>query len=297
VNYTASLSPNGYAIVAYNISLYYANGTLITLLAENGVNLGYVIDINSLNDSSNLQIRVRACDNQSQCSTGLSETFSVNKIPSFSAITATTPVDPVESSTVLVNSSLNITDGDLDIVTCRIAYPNTTVKTMKIATETPYSPTLTGINCSFGLQYYEPAGNYTIYFEANDSVGNLGLNETTIIYNSLTASSFSTASINFGSLQAGKTSNKTFDITNTGNTMLASSINGTNLTGTSYSIDVSNMRFDNESTYTNSIAMTTSYQYLMNITTQETKTAYISLTIPSVTPNDVYSGKISVRIV
>jgi hypothetical protein len=224
-------------------------------------------------------------------------TFTMNNPPVVGVIDVPSPVDPVESSTATVDASVNVTDGDFDTGTCTLRYPNTTIKATLIATETVLSPTLTGLNCSFTLQYYEPAGSYQVSFFANDTYGNNDTNQTTFTYNSLTAYDLNTNSLNFGTLSTGQSATRTFDIENTGNAGLSSSINASNLTGTTYQIDVSSFQFDNESTFTNATTMTTSYQFLRSTDVLETGTAYIRLTIPAGTQDDTYTGTISVRTV
>jgi len=76
VNYTAWQSPNGYPIASYNISLMNTSYSFNkTLISNNYPNLGYIFNSSSV-PNGNYIIRVIGCDNQSQCSTAYSQSFS-----------------------------------------------------------------------------------------------------------------------------------------------------------------------------------------------------------------------------
>jgi len=78
INYTLSVSPNGYAIVSYNVSLLNSNISFnMTLVGNNSPNLDYVFDSTAVPDGS-YRIGVEDCDSSGQCSIGLSEIFSVD---------------------------------------------------------------------------------------------------------------------------------------------------------------------------------------------------------------------------
>ncbi|MDD5340339.1 MAG: right-handed parallel beta-helix repeat-containing protein [Candidatus ainarchaeum sp.] len=77
INYTASISPNGYPIANYSIALVYPNGTFIsTIRLNNSVNLSYSWNSTATANGAYM-IRVQACDNLSQCSLGYSEVFTI----------------------------------------------------------------------------------------------------------------------------------------------------------------------------------------------------------------------------
>jgi hypothetical protein len=78
INYTAALSPNGYDIIFYNISLYNSDETFnSTIYTNNSLNLSYLWNPAGIADGEYI-IAVEACDNQSQCSTGFSGLFSID---------------------------------------------------------------------------------------------------------------------------------------------------------------------------------------------------------------------------
>ena len=68
ISYTASASPNGYAITYYNISLYDMNGVFVQAIqANNSLNLSYMWNVSTLKYGQ-YNIRVYAYDNMSQSS-------------------------------------------------------------------------------------------------------------------------------------------------------------------------------------------------------------------------------------
>jgi hypothetical protein len=77
INYTAAVSPNGYPISYYNISLLNADGSFNrTIISNNSVNLNYAWDASGVLSGTYI-VRVQACDNLSQCSYGYSELFTI----------------------------------------------------------------------------------------------------------------------------------------------------------------------------------------------------------------------------
>ncbi|MBT4258265.1 hypothetical protein HOD88_03740 [archaeon] len=80
INYTASLSPNGYAISYYNISLVDLNETFFQLIqTNNSLNLSYVWNSSLVSDGEYF-IRVEACDVVGQCSSGFSENITIQNV-------------------------------------------------------------------------------------------------------------------------------------------------------------------------------------------------------------------------
>ncbi len=75
INYTAAISPNGYNISHYNISLMNSDFTFNkTILGNNSLNLSYEWDASGT-APGNYSIRVEACDTEGQCSSGYSLIF------------------------------------------------------------------------------------------------------------------------------------------------------------------------------------------------------------------------------
>jgi hypothetical protein len=77
INYTASVSPNGYPISYYNITLRNSNNTIIsTIQGNNSVNLTYSWDISAMAVGQYI-IGVKATDNESQSTVGTSPIFTI----------------------------------------------------------------------------------------------------------------------------------------------------------------------------------------------------------------------------
>lgn len=77
VNYTASISPSGYAINSYNISLYNAtDGDYIAFLHNNSNNLSWFYNASSLGPGD-YYIVVEACDVKGRCAEGISGIISI----------------------------------------------------------------------------------------------------------------------------------------------------------------------------------------------------------------------------
>jgi hypothetical protein len=81
INYTASISPNGYNITSYNLSLVFPNLTFVKSI-YNTTGLSYLW--NSSMENGDYRIRVQANDNMSQYSYGYSEAFTINNYPQYS---------------------------------------------------------------------------------------------------------------------------------------------------------------------------------------------------------------------
>jgi hypothetical protein len=82
INYTQSISPNGYAIVSYNISLLNTDNSLnMTIADNNSPNFGYIWDSTPASDGE-YKIGVEACDSNSLCTLGIGNLFTIdNTIP------------------------------------------------------------------------------------------------------------------------------------------------------------------------------------------------------------------------
>lgn len=88
INYTASVSPNGYSIVFYNISLLNTDFSFNkTINTNNSVNLSLRWNSASVLDDSYI-ISVKATDNQSQTAIGYSEIFAIDNIQPTTTITS-----------------------------------------------------------------------------------------------------------------------------------------------------------------------------------------------------------------
>lgn len=87
INYTASQSPNGYAIQYYNISLYNPDFTFNKSINQNNsVNLSFYYDISAVS-YGNYRIGVRAYDSSNQRAEGFSFNFTIdNQKPNMSIL-------------------------------------------------------------------------------------------------------------------------------------------------------------------------------------------------------------------
>ncbi|RLE37475.1 hypothetical protein DRJ17_06520 [Candidatus Woesearchaeota archaeon] len=82
INWTVSISPNGYPITIYNVSLLNLDETFNKTIVNNwSPNLNFSWDISGEANGTYI-IEVNACDNNSLCAAGLSENFTINITPS-----------------------------------------------------------------------------------------------------------------------------------------------------------------------------------------------------------------------
>jgi parallel beta-helix repeat protein len=101
INYTAAISPNGYNISYYNISLMNSDFSLNkTIIGNNSQNLSYVWNASGTSPG-NYSIRVVACDTLGQCSSGFSLLFNYTG--------ACTVNCPVITSPGVFNMTMNYT--------------------------------------------------------------------------------------------------------------------------------------------------------------------------------------------
>ena len=79
INYTEAISPNDYPITTYKITLLNTDFSYVKTIVENNYpHLSYLWDTSNIPHGSYI-INVTACDNQNQCSYGLSEVFTILK--------------------------------------------------------------------------------------------------------------------------------------------------------------------------------------------------------------------------
>ena len=121
INYTASISPNAYQIVLYNISLLNADETFnMTIVANNSPNLEYVWDSSMVPDGEYI-IRVMTEDSNGLTSFGLSENFTTynptldncsrKNIGNLTVSSDTELYGDFCYSNVIINNSANLTVG------------------------------------------------------------------------------------------------------------------------------------------------------------------------------------------
>ncbi|MHA1279329.1 MAG: DUF2341 domain-containing protein [Candidatus Helarchaeota archaeon] len=160
INYTESLSPNGYPITHYNISLVNMTlGFVQEIQGNNSVNLSYVWDSTSATDGEYF-IRVESCDNQSQCSYGYSENITIdNTYPTISLIS------PINATYLSSTISVKYTaiDEHLDSCWYSLSGSNTTISSCNNFTLTSLSD-----------------GSYKLIISANDTLGHT--NSSTVYF-------------------------------------------------------------------------------------------------------------------
>lgn len=130
ITYSPSLSPNDFPIILYNISLVNPDfGFNQTIILNNSPNLDYTFDSTTVPDAQ-YRIQVEACDNQSLCSNGFSEVFTVdNTNPS---VTIYSPQNinytiiniPLQVS---ANEPISLWEYSLNGATNQTFSPNTTI--------------------------------------------------------------------------------------------------------------------------------------------------------------------------
>lgn len=167
VNWTAAISPNGYSIANYNVSVYYsANGTLRSFLGQNTTVLDIQFNTATVEDG-NYSIRVYANDSNGLTVFGLSDMIVIdNTVPIFSNITPptnyftndNTPTFTWNVTDAYFNQSGIILNGDVYYDSCDASVTTTH-------------------NCSH-TNGTMADGTYLYYFWANDTVNNMNWTAT-----------------------------------------------------------------------------------------------------------------------
>jgi len=154
INYTASLSPNGYDISFYNISLVNIDETFnLSIQTNNSLNLSYVWDSTEADDGDYF-IRVEACDNQNQCSFGYSENITIDNTEP--TITINTPaVSDQNTLPFEFRVTLN------EVGTCEMVLNSESTKTM-----------ITSNNLTFTYSQNVDDGTHSVTFYCNDTLEN-----------------------------------------------------------------------------------------------------------------------------
>jgi hypothetical protein len=165
INYTQSVSPNAYAVNYYNITLLNLNFSYnMTIISNNSNNLGYVFNSSLAGDGFYI-IKVTACDNNSQCSSGFSNYFEIDNTVPYGDL-----IDPMNNSflsNAVINFTINAFDnGSIGNLTLNIRYPNGTL----INQQTIYTNETSGI---FGIVYtFVSNGIYEWFYTIYDTAGN-----------------------------------------------------------------------------------------------------------------------------
>jgi len=112
INYTQSISPNAYPIANYTIDLVDLDKNFVQKIADNDLKLSYVWNSSEAPDGKYF-IRVRACDNLTQCSYGYSENITIDNTKPFVEI-----ISPQNTTytTNTITLSFNATDANLNRV-------------------------------------------------------------------------------------------------------------------------------------------------------------------------------------
>lgn len=150
INYTASVSPNGFDIAYYNITLLnYDFSINSTIIENNSNNLNYTWNISAIGYGQ-YHVGVVAYDNNSQASNrGISELFTINTAPTFNETIPNIIINHNTALSVQVNCSENddadsLTYGlnDSEIVTISSTTGLMTNKTWTASTSANYSFTI-----------------------------------------------------------------------------------------------------------------------------------------------------------
>jgi hypothetical protein len=172
-----------------------------------------------------------------------------NAAPVVGAITTSDDISIPTCGNVTVWCNATITDAnggnDIKTVNATLWDPASTTEGVADDNSTHYTNTnctLNGgsgstvnANCSFALQYYANATDWTCNIYANDTSGNVDNNtKTDVTINTLKALGVE-STINFGSLAPGATSSDDVNntVTNCGNVPIDLNLSGTNLTNAS----------------------------------------------------------------
>jgi hypothetical protein len=165
INYTASISPNDYPIVKYNISLLNISFAFNrTIIENNSINLSYLFNSSTVDDGYYI-IKVTACDNNSLCSDGFSNYFLIDNTPPYAVL-----INPFNETSTL-NKTINFTVDAID----NVSLGNITLiiynDSGNITSETLSTNATSGI---FGIVYnFVSSGIYYWYYVVTDSVGNI----------------------------------------------------------------------------------------------------------------------------
>jgi len=215
----------------------------------------------------------------------------------FGSISINSPIDPIENTSIQVEGYVNVTNASasFDSSNCSVYYPNNSIKTWGFGINTYLGSNNNEINCSFVMQYFEPNGTYTLNITVNLTDGNTDSTYTTFVYNSLSAFALNTTTLDYGTLQIDNNATRMFKATNTGNQNLNLEINGLDLTSAGDSIDVSNMKFDDDSDLSDATTMSSSFQSFTSLQLTQSKIGYINLYIPFGSLPELYSGSITIR--
>jgi hypothetical protein len=184
INYTASVSPNAYAITYYNITLHYTNETFVSVIRNNNTqNLSYIWDTSLVSDGY-YKIRVRGYDTQGLSAFGESEDIIIdNTSPSVSI------VYPENITYTSVVAGLNYTVSDLLLQACWWSNSSGVIN---------YS-----ITCGENVTVDSVEGDNHYIVWANDSVGHISLSEVYFYVDSIVPVLTYTAPLNTSSNTAG----------------------------------------------------------------------------------------------
>jgi hypothetical protein len=150
--------------------------------------------------------------------------------------------------------------------------------------------------CNIPMAYYDLNGSWNINVSVTDIAGNTAYNNAeSFTYNQLNAFILNMTSINFGTLGVGQSNIQQFYLNNTGNLNLTSEIKGTDLINGSYSIGVSNLKWDLDSDPSDGTVMTASFIPIGSLITNSIQDIWTMLTIPSATYPLLYSGTIYIQ--
>ncbi len=197
---------------------------------------------------------------------------SANTPPSITTVPAIVAQDPVESQSKLIaiNFTVNDPDGNatINISSAIVTVNNSGItRTTTACSGSAINATAQNISCNLTLNYYDPAGSWSLNVSIKDASGAYTENTTTTFtYNELSAITLSLSTLDFGTLAIGA-ENKTASpivINNTGNiNYSAIAIKGYDLANGSYLIGAANFSINTTNSSTGILILNNT---LINIT-------------------------------
>jgi len=193
-----------------------------------------------------------------------------NIAPTIVSVSPDVSYDPVENSDTPINISFIADDedgvGDLNDTSARIAVNKSGVShTSTSCSPSDLNSTATNYTCTINMDYYDEAGTWSVNASVQDMNQSLVYNDTeTFNYNLLKAMSITNKPIDFGSVSVNVgTNSNNLSVKNTGNVQFNVNATGANLTYSSYTIPVDDMKWDTDSDASDGTTLTESSQQIL----------------------------------
>jgi hypothetical protein len=174
ITYTPALSPNGYPITNYNLTLQDVNHTLLSVI-YNGLNTSVYFDTTSVVDGQ-YHINITATDFQNQTSYSESDTFTIDNSAPIITFISPTPINSQVLTVSNVDVVVNVTENNFKNITYYLYIATGTLDQTQffnnLTTAVNFVNLLNGVS-------------YKINVSACDTLDNCGVSETrTFSYNS-----------------------------------------------------------------------------------------------------------------